>query len=368
MQTVTGIQYSCCNEDSLSEIEALQLSGRRALSIHAAGGRAFSLLLGDPREVVAIDRNPAQIFLGQLKVAAMRKLEREPYLAFVGITDGIDRAEVYRSLRDTLPDKTAAFWDARPADIAAGIQNVGRTERSIARVSPLLRHFLGNDIARFRAASSLDEQGKLASAMFARSAARAVLRLIFNPISGRFILRDPVYYGEGRRDPVAYLRERVVTTLSRHRYDDCFIFSLFVDGNIRQAKAMPVGLGVEDYPIVRSRLDRLRFENSCINEYLGRQKPGAFDAFSLSDLGGYLTIAEFSELLGKVERVGTAGAKLCIREYISAPTERAAWPASLVRDRDLEKKLDVSDRSVGCTFVCATKDGAALHRSDSAAA
>ncbi len=355
METVSGVQYSCCNEDSLSEIEALRLSGRRALSIHAAGGRAFSLLLGDPREVVAIDRNPAQIFLGQLKVAAMRLLDREPYLAFVGITDGIDRAEVYRSLRENLPDRTSAFWDARPDDISAGIQNVGRTERSIARVSPLLRNFLGKDIARFRAAGSLEEQGKLASAMFARPGVRAVLRLIFNPVSGRFILRDPVYYGEGRRSPAAYLRDRVVTTLSRHRYDDCFIFSLFVDGNIRKARTMPVGLGVDDYPIVRSRLDRLRFENSCINEYLGRQKAGTFDAFSLSDLGGYLTIAEFSELLQKVTRVGSDDATVCIREYISAPTERAVWPPSLVRDSELEKRLDGTDRSVGCTFVCASK-------------
>lgn len=357
METVTGVQYSCCNEDSLSEIEALQLSGRRVLSIHAAGGRAFSLLLGDPREIVAIDRNPAQIFLGQLKVAAMRKLDREQYLAFVGIADGIDRGEVYRSLRGALPDGAREFWDGRPEDLAAGIQNVGRTERSISRVSPLLRFFLSRDIARFRAAGSLEEQGKLASAMFARPGVRAVLALIFNPMSGRFILRDPVYYGEGRRSTVSYLRERVVTTLSRHRYDDCFIFSLFVDGNIRNAATMPVGLGVDDYPIVRSRLDRLRFENSCINEYLGRQKPGTFDAFSLSDLGGYLTIGEFSELLEKVERAGTAGASVCIREYISAPTEGAAWPGGLVRDRALEKRLDATDRSVGCTFVCASKLG-----------
>ncbi|MEP6990455.1 MAG: DUF3419 family protein [bacterium] len=355
METVTGVQYSCCNEDSLSEIEALKLSGRRALSIHAAGGRAFSLLLGDPREVVAIDRNPAQIFLGQLKVAAMRLLDREPYRAFVGITDGIDRADVYRSLRETLPDTTRAFWDARPSDISAGIQNVGRTERSIARVSPLLRYFLAKDIARCRAAGSLEEQGRLASAMFARPAVRAVLGLIFNPVSGRFILRDPVYYGEGRRSPVPYLRDRVVTTLSRHRYDDCFIFSLFTDGNIRNATTMPVGLGVDDYPIVRSRLDRLRFETSCINEYLGRQTAGTFDAFSLSDLGGYLTIAEFSELLEKVERVGSDEATVCIREYISAPTERAVWPTSLVRDQALETRLDETDRSVGCTFVCASK-------------
>src|SRR4051794_38014330 len=77
MQTVTGLQYSCCNEDSRSELEALAVRGGRALSIHAAGGRAFSLLLGDPDEVVAIDRNPAQIHLGRLKVAAMRRLDRD---------------------------------------------------------------------------------------------------------------------------------------------------------------------------------------------------------------------------------------------------------------------------------------------------
>jgi S-adenosylmethionine-diacylglycerol 3-amino-3-carboxypropyl transferase len=214
---------------------------------------------------------------------------------------------------------------------------------------------LSADIAKLRAARSLDEQSVVASAMFDRPLVRAVLKMIFNPISGRFILQDPVYYGEGRRSAAEYVRDRVVTTLSRHRYDDCFIFSLFVDGHLRNARTMPVGLVADDYPIVRSRLDRLRFETSCINEYLERQPDKSFDAFSLSDLGGYLTIAEFSTLLERVERVASSGAAVCIREYISAPTERAAWPRTLVRDKQLEQRLDLGDRSVGCTFVCASK-------------
>jgi S-adenosylmethionine-diacylglycerol 3-amino-3-carboxypropyl transferase len=106
---------------------------------------------------------------------------------------------------------------------------------------------------------------------------------------------------------------------------------------------------------VQSRLDRIRFERSCVIEYLGAQPPEQFDAFSLSDLGGYLTIDEFGRLLGHVERTGRSGARVCIREYISAPTERAPWPSSLTRLPELEQRLDASDRSVGCTFVCATK-------------
>jgi S-adenosylmethionine-diacylglycerol 3-amino-3-carboxypropyl transferase len=355
METVTGLQYSCCNEDSLSELEALSVENRRVLSISAAGGRALSLLLGNPSEVVAIDRNPAQIHLGRLKVAAMKRLEREPYLAFVGITDGEDRTSTYRAIRVDLPDDSREFWDARGSDIASGIQHTGRTERSIARVSPLLRYFLNNDITRLRATRSLDEQREVANAIFARPLVRAVLKMIFNPLSGRFILQDPVYYGEGRRSAAEYVRDRVVTTLARHKYDDCFIFSLFVDGHLRNARTMPVGLGVDDYPVVRSHLDRVRFETSCINEYLKRQPDQSFDAFSLSDLGGYLTIAEFSTLLERVERVATSGATVCIREYISAPTERAAWPQTLLRDKELEHRLDLEDRSVGCTFVCASK-------------
>jgi S-adenosylmethionine-diacylglycerol 3-amino-3-carboxypropyl transferase len=355
METVTGLQYSCCNEDTSSELEALDLRGRRALSIHAAGGRAFGLLLGDPSEVVAIDRNPAQIHLGRLKVAAMRRLDREAYLAFVGIREGSARAEVYRGLRQELPEDARAFWDARPGDVAGGIQHVGRTERSIARVSPVLRAFLRRDIERIRAAQSLEEQGEIARSVFDRLPVRAVLALIFNPLSGRVILRDPVYYGEGRRSAAEYLRGRVVSTLRRHRFDDCFILSLFLWGNLKHSRSMPVGLGADDYPVVQSRLDRIRFERSCVIEYLGAQPAGQFDAFSLSDLGGYLTIAEFGRLLAHVERTGRSGSRVCIREYISAPTERASWPRGLTRLPELERKLDASDRSVGCTFVCAAR-------------
>jgi S-adenosylmethionine-diacylglycerol 3-amino-3-carboxypropyl transferase len=360
METVTGLQYSCCNEDVGSELNALQVQGRRVISIAAAGERAFGLLLGDPREVIAIDRNPVQVHLGRLKVAGMRRLEREAYLGFIGISPAVDaRAATYQRLRADLPDEARAYWDAHPADIAEGIHSVGRTERSIARAAPALRRVLAADVARLRACKSLAEQAALAEALFQRWSVRLVLALIFNPVSGRLLLRDPVYYGQGRRAAAPYLRQRVVTTLAHHRFDDCFILSLFLDGHLRNARSLPVDLAEDTYPVVQSRLDRLRFETSCVSEYLARQSPGSIDGFSLSDLGGYLTIDEFSTLLERVQRAASNDARVCIREYISAPTERAAWPTTLVRSAALEAQLDREDRSVGCTFVCATKTPAA---------
>lgn len=355
METVSGLQYSCGNEDSASELAALDVAGRRVLSVAAAGERAFALLLCDPREVVAIDRNPAQIHLGQLKAAAIGRLDRDAYLSFAGIRGESDRAATYRALRAELPDAARDYWDARPRDIAEGIHAVGRTERGIARVAPLLRRVAAADVARLRAAPSLAAQAEIAGQLFRRPLVRAALALIFNPISGRLLLRDPVYYGEARRNAPEYLRERVTTTLANHRFDDCFILSLFLDGHLRNSASLPIELDEDAYAIMQERLPRLTFVRSCILDYLERQPAASFDAFSLSDLGGYLTVDEFSVLLERVDRAATDGATVCIREYISSPTTRARWPASLQRRPEIERELLDTDRSVGCTFVCAAK-------------
>ena len=80
------ISYSTCNEDSKSELEALRLGpGKRVFCITAGGGRVLNLLYDRPREIVAVDVNPTQNHLLELKAAAMRTLGYQPYLAFLGV-------------------------------------------------------------------------------------------------------------------------------------------------------------------------------------------------------------------------------------------------------------------------------------------
>ena len=262
------------------------------------------------------------------------------------------------------PATARRYWDDRPADIEEGVHSVGRTERSIARFSPILRRMLAGDVARLRACATTAEQGEVASALCRRTGVRAVLALIFNPVSGRLLLRSRCITAKRAADGHSrpYLLDRLSTTLDQHPFDECFVLSLFLDGHLRNSRSLPIELAEDTYPIVRQRLDRVRFETSCISEYLARQPAASIDAFSLSDLGGYLTIDEFGILLDRVQRVASPDATVCIREYISTPTARAAWPDTLVRRGELERRLDRSDRSVGCTFVCAAKVARAATR------
>src|SRR3989304_5355490 len=55
--------------------EALRVPyGGQVLAIAAAGDNAIGLLLDDPARVVAVDVNPAQTALTELKLAALREL------------------------------------------------------------------------------------------------------------------------------------------------------------------------------------------------------------------------------------------------------------------------------------------------------
>jgi S-adenosylmethionine-diacylglycerol 3-amino-3-carboxypropyl transferase len=357
MHRIPTLQYASCNEDARSELDALRVSGRRVVSIAAAGERAFALLLDDPREVVAVDGNPTQIYLSELKVAAMREFTWTQYLGFVGIREDGRREEAYRGLAEALSVPARRYWDHHIPEIRAGIMQAGRTERGLSRIAPVLRVALAGTVARLRASDTVEAQGQLARELLTKPLVRAVFSLLFNPLSGRLLLRDRVYYGDARRVASRHIAERLMVTLDHHRLDDCFILQLFLHGHLKHSRALPLALTEEGYAAIKQRLHRLRLVVRDIRSYLSAEPPGSIDAFSLSDLGGYLTVAEYSQLLAEVQRTAAPNATVCIREFISQPTRFAHWPVSLIRNEALERELERGDRSVGCTFVCASKSG-----------
>ena len=81
--------YAQTWEDARVLRQALRLKkGETALSIAAAGDNSFALLLDDPAEVVAIDRNHVQLQLVRLKMAAISCLSRAEALEFLGERHG----------------------------------------------------------------------------------------------------------------------------------------------------------------------------------------------------------------------------------------------------------------------------------------
>ena len=77
--------YSADNEDTRSELKALEIGGDdTVVAIAAGGGRALSLLTAGPKRLIAIDRRPEQVFNLELKAAAMDAFDLAHFQGFLG--------------------------------------------------------------------------------------------------------------------------------------------------------------------------------------------------------------------------------------------------------------------------------------------
>lgn len=107
--------YNACWEDPRLDRQALALGpDDDVLVITSAGCNALDYLLDEPAHVYAVDVNPRQNALLDLKVAGVRSLEYEDFLAVFG-RGGSQRFErLYRqALRPRLAPASRDYWDQR---------------------------------------------------------------------------------------------------------------------------------------------------------------------------------------------------------------------------------------------------------------
>lgn len=108
-----NLVYNTCWEDPRLDRQALELKPTDSvLVITSAGCNALDYALCGPKEVHAVDMNPRQNALLQLKIAAARGLEYEDYFQMFG-HGYLPRAEmIYASkLRPLLSKWSQSYWD-----------------------------------------------------------------------------------------------------------------------------------------------------------------------------------------------------------------------------------------------------------------
>jgi S-adenosylmethionine-diacylglycerol 3-amino-3-carboxypropyl transferase len=103
--------YNQCWEDPAVDRQALQLSpSDRVLVITSAGCNALDYaLLG--AKVLAVDANPRQNYLLELKLAGIRSLDYESFFTLFGLGGGKEFAGLYRIMRPELSGRAQVFWD-----------------------------------------------------------------------------------------------------------------------------------------------------------------------------------------------------------------------------------------------------------------
>ncbi|HEY6543466.1 MAG TPA: BtaA family protein [Dokdonella sp.] len=113
--TSRSLVYNTCWEDPAVDRRALALGAEDSvLVITSAGCNALDYALDAPRRIFAVDANPRQNALLQLKLAGVRRLAFDDFFALFGEGHHPRFQQLYHDvLRAELPDFARMWWDER---------------------------------------------------------------------------------------------------------------------------------------------------------------------------------------------------------------------------------------------------------------
>lgn len=243
-EVIFGFQH----EDAAVETSCLaRTTGARALCVASGGETAFALLGAGASEVVAIDVNPAQLRLIELKSEALR-LRRGDYLVS-------DARALLESAK--LSKETAAFWTKNCHTLRRGLCFTGTVERRTIALGPVLRWF------------SKRPEG-----------ARAKI--------GWRLLRIAINLGYARR-----FRRRLPGDWSQQLASRVSAHLLTRSNSPLWLAELGLGFGVGGLPLyspdsiaeISDRMDHLFLVNTNISDFLQKDADKRWDLIALSNLG-----------------------------------------------------------------------------------
>ncbi len=344
------VVYSQCFEDPRTASSALALTGEDdVVVVTSAGCNAIALALDGPRSVTAVDFNPAQSHLLELKIAAIRALDHPAFVAFLGLRPSPDRVTTYRErVAPLLADDARRFWQACERVIARGVVHAGRFERYLGlfrtAVLPLMQH--RHDVEQLLALTSLEEQRRFYERVWDNWRWRALFALFFGRLAQSRLGRHPEFFRYVEIDDVArHYRERVRHVLVDLPLADNYFVEYVLTGGYRSQQRMPPYVRADDFTRVRAAVKRIRVVTADVRAFLADAPRGAYSAFSFSDIFEWMPEVEYEAVLREAIRASRRGSRLCYYNNLVLRRCPSSLFSALEPDEALGMRLHYADRS-----------------------
>ena len=341
-QVLAGeLRYSRVWEDHALLEHGLAITPKdEVLMIASAGCNVLNLLLREPRRIVAIDLNPSQTALLELKIAGARTLDHAGFLELLGLAPG-HALRRYDAVRRLLSWDARTWWDANIWMLAHGVERTGRLDRFIG-------DFQRNHVARLHRPELIDR-------LFATRDLIARQRLVDTELLTPEFIREFLAYftrdslaGRGRHPAqFRYVEELDVAGwfLARLRWACTalpvrgnFYLERFLRGDRAEPAWRAPYLRPENYERLQALVSRVEVVTGDVESYLAAQ-PAAFTRAALSDVFEYMSPAMSERLFGALADAMPAGGRLAYWNLF-VPRES---PASL---RDRIRPLDRLSRAL----------------------
>jgi len=342
----SALRYAQCWEDADILLEALNIQpGQTCLSIASAGDNALAMLSRGPARVIALDLSSTQLAALELRVAAYRELSHQELLVLMGSSSGKGRETLYRRCRSQLSQAALDFWDAHGCDIRQGIGSAGKFERYFAmfrsRILPLIHS--QQRIERLLEGGTREERVNFYSEKWDTWRWRLLFRVFFSrAVMGR-LGRDPSFFKYVDGSVAGRILQRTGYALTELNPADNPYVQWILAG--RHISALPYALRPENFESIRGNLGRLEWHCATIEDFLGRERAAAIDAFNLSDIFEYMSQENYEQLLDSITRAARKGGRLAYWNML-ARRRRPASKKDRLRPLDqLAEQLHARDKA-----------------------
>lgn len=336
------IRYANCWEDADVLCEALGVrEGHRVLSIGSAGDNSFSLLMNAPELVLAVDINPVQLHLIELKKAAITALDRADCLAFLGFIPATDRTATLARLNAIMPGESRIFWATRTEQVAAGIITQGKFERYFAHfrkwMLPLVH---GRKLCMALVdPKSGAEQERFYAERWDSWRWRALFRIFFS----RFVMgrlgRDPAFLEQVQVDVGAFILGRAAAHLRSSACQDNEFLEFIWTGAF--TRNLPHYMRPGHYERIRANIHRLHtFEGLAEAAFRAH---GTFDRFNLSNIFEYMPEDVFAGVTRDLVDHARPGARLACWNLM-VPRHLSSADGRLIHEQELSDALTKRDK------------------------
>lgn len=293
------IRYANCWEDPEILLKGLAPTiGSKILSIASAGDNSFSLLTTDPELVVAVDVNLTQLYLIALKKAAIRHLDYEDVLAFLGFCEGTDRLKLFQRLKLELEADVRQYWEQQTNAIAKGVIHQGKFERYFQLFAKKILPFIHRKRQVEQLLAPKDEVEQIH--FYHQKWNTWRWRLFFHIFFSRFVMgrvgRDPQFLKEVGINVSSYIFQKAEKHLKKVNAQQNPILRYNLTGDF--GALLPHYLRPKHYEKVKSSLDRLVIRQGFAEQVA--QTYGQFDCMNLSNIFEYMNKNLFRETAKKL--------------------------------------------------------------------
>ena len=328
-----SLVYNACWEDPAIDREVLTLGpDDEVLVITSAGCNALDYALAGPRKIHAVDANPRQTALLELKLAAIRTLDFEDFFALFGQGFHAQSHEIYtRHLREQLSPFAREFWDRhwrwfssrRGSFYFHGLSGLAaRGVGSYLKLRPSLRQAMQKLFdAQTVAEQRLIYDREIAERLWNRPvnwvlSRQAMMNLLGVPYPQRKLVE-----AQHQGSVAGFIRSAIEYVVRNLPLRDNYFWRVYFTGSYER-DCCPEYLSEEGFAALRGGLvDRIVPHTCTVTEFL-QQHPGAISRFVLLDHMDWMSsyypealIEEWDAILAKA----APGARILLRSAHANP-------------------------------------------------